>query len=352
MEQQTAVGALVGCALCLGFIGILMNGITLTRFAVFYVSLVCMTIGMILRRQQRTIEVSVADNCIYFVGRRKNDVYAIPFGLVAALRLTRRNTNGELVEPGFEPGENSKGRYPYHLDLVLRTSGYETLDRSVLGPDLAAIALRIAEVTGFAIEDHAGIGFSRTARTEYEPIMTDVEECLPDDSALQAFSVGGRKGFSWTFSPGNLYIVLMVFAVLGMLYGGGFGVWKVVKGEGNVIAGGILLFVCGFFAYRILWRLICALTGKGFIVWDGETVCYGSSFFGKEFASVMLERRDIEAICIAVPRPGKGHVEIVQSSGALFTTLNVSSPLAPLTAGDLHWFSRYLRKQLSVSEIL
>ena len=54
-EQQTAVGALVGCAICLGFIGALMNGITLVRFAVLYLCLIFMTVGIILRRQQRVI---------------------------------------------------------------------------------------------------------------------------------------------------------------------------------------------------------------------------------------------------------------------------------------------------------
>lgn len=349
-EQQTAVGALVGCALCLGFIGALMNGITLVRFAVLYLCLIFMTVGMILRRQQRIIEVSLPDKCIYFLGRRKADVYAIPFGMIAALRLTRRNAQGDLVPPDFEPDDNSRGSYPYHLDMVLRTSGYETLDRSVLGPDLAATALKLAEVTGFAIEDHANIGFSRTARSEYDPVIAEVDERVPTGSVLQAYSKNGQKGFYWSLSPGKLYIVLMMFATAGLLYGGGYGIWQAAAGEGSFIAGGILLFVCGFFAYMILWRIVRAAAGKGFIVWDDHTVRFGASIFGKEYLSVILERRDVKTARIAVPRPGKGRVELVQNSGAVFKALKVASPLAPLTIGDLHWLSRYLRKQFLITE--
>lgn len=347
-EQQTAVGALVGCAICLGFIGALMNGITLVRFAVLYLCLIFMTVGMILRRQQRVIEISLPDSCIYFLGRRKTDVYAIPFGMITALRLTRRNAQGELVSSDFVPEEGSHGRYPIHLDVILRTSGYETLDRSVMGPDLAATALKIAEVTGFGIEDHAGVGFSRTARSEYPPVSADVTEKVPTYSALKPISIDGKKGFSWSLSPGRLYIALMMFATAGLLYGGGYGVWKASKGEGSLIAGAIILFVCGFFAYMILWRLIRSLAGKGFVVWDDETVRFGASIFGEEYASVMLELRDVKTVRIAVPRAGKGRVEIVQASGTVFKTLNVSSPLAPLTTGDLHWLSRYMRRQMSV----
>ncbi|MEZ0574925.1 hypothetical protein ACAG65_02660 [Halodesulfovibrio aestuarii] len=349
-EQQTAVGALVGCAICLGFIGVLMNGITLVRFAVLYLCFIFMTVGMILRRQQRIIEISLPDSCIYFLGRRKKDVYTIPFGMITALRLTRRNVQGDLVSSDFEPEKGNSGRYPFHLDVILRDSGYETLDRSVLGPDLAAIALKIAEVTGFAIEDHAGVGFARTSRAEYAPVFPSVENEQPEHSALKPCLIGGKKGFSWSLSPGHLYIALMTFSVAGLLYGGGYGVWKASDGEGSIIEGGILLFVCGFFAYMILWRLIRSIAGKGFVVWDDETVRFGRSFLGKEYAFVMLELRDVGAVRIAVPRAGKGRVEIIQVSGAVFKILHVSSPLAPLTIGDLHWLSRYMRQQVSVSE--
>lgn len=350
-EQQTAVGALVGCALCLGFIGLLMDGVTLVRFAVLYLCIIFMAVGMILRRQQRTIEISVPDRCIYFLGRRKTDVYAIPFGMVTTLRLTRRNAQGNLVSAEFSPREGSKGRYPFHLDVMLRNSGYETLDRSVLGPDLAATALDIAELTGFAIEDEAGVGFSRPEREQYTLVPSAFNNKLPKDSVLRPYAVNGRQGFTWSLSPGGLYITLMALAIAGLLYGGGTGFWNASNEGGSWWAGGTLLVVCGFFAYMIFWRLVRALAGKGFVVWDNESVRFGATIFGKEYSSVLLELRDVDAVRIAVPRAGKGRIEIVQRSGKSFIAVAVTSPLAPLTTGELHWLSRVMNRQMLASEV-
>lgn len=351
-EQQAAVGALVGCAICLGFIGVLMGGITLVRFAVLYLCFIFLTVGMILRRQQRIVEISMEDGCIYFLGRRKSDVYSIPFGMITALRLTRRSAQGELFVPDGAAREKSYSRYPFHLDVMLRDSGYETLDRSVLGPDLAAIALEIAEITGFAIEDQAEVGFSRSARISYPPVIPNLERDASEHPALHSFSLDGKKGFAWSLSPGGLYVLLMFFATFGLVYGGYYGVVKGILGDGNVWAGAVVLVSCVFFASVIFRRLIRALGGKGFVVWDDESVRFGALLFGKEYSSVLLELRDVKIIRIAVPRVGEGYIEVVQKSGTVFKTLDVVSPLAPLTTGDLHWLSRYMRQQTSVTAFL
>ena len=349
-EQQTAVGALLGCAICLGFVGVLMNGITLARFAVVYLCFILVTVGVILRRQQRIIEISLQDKCIYFLGRRKQDVYSIPFGMISALRLTKRTSTGELVTDLPKSEYEKRGREPFHLDLILRDSGYETLDRSVLGPDLAATALEIAEITGFGIEDHAGVGFSRAPRAEYAKLGEQEDDAPPPvASVLRKVTAEGRSGFEWTLSPGWLYVSLMTLASAGLLYGGGYGVQQASQGEGSMVAGVILLCVCGFFAYMIIWRLMRAVAGKGFIVWDDETVQFGSKIFGKEYQSVILELRDVEKVRVAVPRAGKGCVEVVQHSGRVLKAVGISSPLAPLTTGDIHWLGDYMRHHVAVT---
>lgn len=348
-EQQTAVGALLGCAVCLGFVGVLMNGITLARFAVLYLCIIFVTVGVILRRQQRVIEISLQDECIYFLGRRKQDVYSIPFGMISALCLTKRTSTGELVSNIQRSESEQNGREPFHLDLMLHDSGYETLDRSVLGPDLAATALAIADMTGFGIEDHAGVGFSRAPKTEYPALDGHGNTFPPVTSVLHEFTAKGRSGFEWTLSPGWLYISLMALAASGLLYGGGYGVYKASYGEGSMVAGVILLGVCGFFAYMIIWRLVRAVAGKGFVAWDDETIQFGARIFGKEYQSVLLELRDVKTIRVAVPRAGRGSVEVVQHSGKILQAVGISSPLASLTSGDVHWLGNFMRHHVAVA---
>ena len=344
-EQQAAVGALLGCAFCLWFIMALMPGLTLTRFSVLYLALIFFAVAMILRWQQRSIEISVPDQRIYFIGRRKQDVYSIPFGMVESLRLTCRTAKGELIDEAMR--KKGRGKEPFHLDLILKDAGFETLDRSVLGPDLAATALEIAEKTGFAIEDYAGIGFSRAAKTEYSSEAGSTGSKIPIHSALKKQKRGDESGFEWSMSPGWLYIALMGLASAGLIYGGGYGAMAAANGEANAISGIVLLFVCGFFGYMIAWRLLQAIAGRGFVMWDDDTVRFGAKLFGKEYSSVMLDLNDIKAVRVVAPRVGKGRVELLQESGKVFTTADVASPLAPLSTGDLHWLGNYLRNNVT-----
>ncbi|MCG8529621.1 MAG: hypothetical protein MI749_03030 [Desulfovibrionales bacterium] len=343
-EQQAAVGALAGCAFCLFILSLILGGGIWMRFSLLYLVLILSAVAMILRRQQRTIEISVPDACLYFIGRRKRDVYSIPFGMVESLRLTRRTSGGELVDSALR--RSSGGRQPFHLDLILKDAGFETLDRSVLGPDLAATALEIAEKTGFAIEDHADIGFSRAATKEYPPQDISLEERALLHSTLRETQEGDGTQFFWSLSPGKLYLALMALAAGGLVYGGGYGAFAAAEGEESTLSGIILLFVCGFFGYMILWRMVRAVAGRGFLWWDTATLRFGNTLLGKEYASVLLELRDVQSVKVLVPRVGKARVEATQESGERFILADVSSPLAPLSTGDLHWLAGKLRTML------
>lgn len=309
---------------------------------------------LLIRSQQRQYEVNGDDAAIYVIGRQTPDMYAIPFGAIAGLRIaTRVRIDTVLAEReerrgNYERAEKAR-KTEYYLDVLRRDSGYETLDRSVSAEEIIRLGTLLAERIGVGIVDEAGLGAERSAAATdasgSDVRGADVQEVPsspPPGSILQFRKDKASMSYVWSRSPGLLVLVLMGLVGVGMLGIGALGILELLREGGSHWVGIAATLIAGVLAYQISWRFMYGVFCNGFVAMNASGVHAGYHCLGNEHEGLIIPLEQVVTFRVKAPRYRRCTLEVVTRDGRAHTLASLSPGLFPLTVGDLHWMNASL----------
>ncbi|UZP68836.1 hypothetical protein N1030_07645 [Desulfovibrio mangrovi] len=302
--------------------------------------------AILVRSQKRAYEVNMVDKAVYVMGRQQPDIYVIPFSEIAALRVVRRvrmvevsmhDRKEELVHSSKRPG-----RPEFSLDILRRDSGYETMDKSMASQEIVQLVNLLADRTGLAVVDDAGLGVAREAVARYEAEPVDVPESPSPGSVIRLGQGRRVNSFVWTLSPGAIVLGLMGLVGIGMLGVGALGILEFLKEDGNHWVAVAATMVAGVLAYQISWRFLHGALCNGYVtLGNGEMQC-GYYCMDNDNEAFSIPLQDIVTFRVVAPRYRRCVLEVLTRDGKSRIVARLNPGLFPLTVGDLHWLNARL----------
>lgn len=299
-------------------------------------------VAFFVRNQQRTVEVNLQEQVFYVLGRQRSDMYMIPFHDITALRVGcfARERSIRPMPEGLRLSRLTRtGKDRFFLDILRRDSGYESIDRSVVGADIQELAELLAERTGLPVVDEAGFGMAYGDRSPFPEQITRVPDSPPPASVLSFHENRRLTSCAWPLSPGPYILTVMGVFSIGLLLLGAMGMYELSREGGNLWLGSVVALVAGFFAYQILWRFLRALMCKGFVYMDAEGVHCGVVRLGREEELFCVSVPQIHGFRVLAPRLGPCTLEVLTAAHDRYTVARITPGLSPVTIGDLHWLN-------------
>lgn len=305
--------------------------------------------ALLVRSQKRMYEINIAEQSLYVIGRQSADMYAIPFGEIACLRIVRKNPLvNNRARAGYKgvKGTKHSAKPEYYLDILRRDTGFETLDRSVTVEEITSLATMLANRTGFGITDEVGLEMERAATATYAQEPVPIPQTPPPGSVIRQRRERNAVSFVWTLSPGLIVLILMGVVGVGLLGIGALGILEFFKEDGSHWVAVAASLIAGVLAYQVSWRFLHGVLCNGYVFMNSEGLHVGTYCLdnGREYLIIPLA--DIATIRVVAPRYRRCKLEVLTRDGDVHLLASLNPGLFPLTVGDLHWMNASLSDAL------